>query len=349
MRYLLVLSILVLGLRLQAQEDYIVDPLPNGRLSLTTMPDSVDVCVGVHTLGRRIRVPKTIFLPTAWNDVTGKPATFTPSSHTHTLSQITDASNKQDANSNLTTISGLTATSGNFLQSVSSAWASRTPAQVKVDLAIDQLNNTSDANKPISSATQTALNLKLQDNPLVAAYQLLGSPFKGETAGFPLMTCNTSSNLTDNQIRWIAVPLAQAQTLTGIRVYVRVLGSYTGDNNNRVGVYTYSGGTLTLQASSANSATLWTSAANALQTIAFSSTYAASAGVIYVAILYNNSAQTTAPALASGTALNNAAMAALAFTNSAKLFGTSNGNDLPSSIAMSAITASTVPTWVAPY
>lgn len=41
---------------------------------------------------------------------------------------------KQPLDSDLTTIAGLTATSDNFIQSKSSAWASRTPAQVVIDL-----------------------------------------------------------------------------------------------------------------------------------------------------------------------------------------------------------------------
>lgn len=189
----------------------------------------------------------------------------------------------------------------------------------------------------------------LADDPDFLAYQALGSSLKSQTVGQPLQTANTSSNLTDGQIRWVATYLPTAQTITGIRVYTRVLGSYTGDNNNRVGLYSYSGGTLTLVASSSNLSTLWTNAANSFHTIAFSGTYSASAGIYFVAILYNNSAQTTAPAVAVGTALNNAAMANLGFTNSAKLYGTSNATDLPASIAMSSITASTAITWVSLY
>lgn len=43
---------------------------------------------------------------------------------------------KQPLDSDLTTIAGLTATTDNFLQAKSSAWASRTPAQVKEDLHV---------------------------------------------------------------------------------------------------------------------------------------------------------------------------------------------------------------------
>lgn len=185
----------------------------------------------------------------------------------------------------------------------------------------------------------------------ILAYEALGSPILCNTVDFPLQTCNTSTALADGQIKYTAIYLPKAVTLTGIKVYVRVLGSYTADNNNRVGLYSYSGGTITLVASSANSGALWTSAANAIQTIPFSSTYAASAGIYFVAMIYNNSAQVTAPALASGTALNNLVMASTAygFTNSAKLYGTSTGTDLPASIAMSSITASVIPSWVALY
>lgn len=42
----------------------------------------------------------------------------------------------QPINSNLTTIAGLTATTDNFIVSVSSAWASRTPAQVRTTLGL---------------------------------------------------------------------------------------------------------------------------------------------------------------------------------------------------------------------
>lgn len=66
----------------------------------------------------------------------------------------------QPLDADLTTISGLTATTDNFLVASASAWASRTPAQVKTTLSLDNVTNTSDANKPVSTAQQTALDLK---------------------------------------------------------------------------------------------------------------------------------------------------------------------------------------------
>jgi hypothetical protein len=72
----------------------------------------------------------------------------------------TQIDGKQPIDTDLTTIAALTATTDNMIQSVASAWASRTPAQVKTALALNNVDNTSDASKPVSSATQTALDLK---------------------------------------------------------------------------------------------------------------------------------------------------------------------------------------------
>lgn len=72
----------------------------------------------------------------------------------------TQLDGKQPLDGDLTVIAGLAATTDNFLSSVGSAWASRTPAQVKTTLALNNLDNTSDANKPVSTAQLTALNLK---------------------------------------------------------------------------------------------------------------------------------------------------------------------------------------------
>jgi hypothetical protein len=73
----------------------------------------------------------------AWNDVTGKPATFPPSAHTHPASEISDST-----------------TAGRTILTAADAAAQRTA------LSLGNVDNTSDANKPISSATQTALNGK---------------------------------------------------------------------------------------------------------------------------------------------------------------------------------------------
>lgn len=55
------------------------------------------------------------------------------------LTSATAAATYQPLDSDLTTIAGLTATTDNFIQSKSSAWASRTIAQVKTDLGIPEI------------------------------------------------------------------------------------------------------------------------------------------------------------------------------------------------------------------
>lgn len=84
------------------------------------------------------------------------------------VSGLTSAlANLQPLDTDLTTLAGLTATTDNIIQSVAGAWASRTPAQLKATLALvkgdvglTNVDNTSDASKPISTATQTALDAK---------------------------------------------------------------------------------------------------------------------------------------------------------------------------------------------
>jgi hypothetical protein len=74
----------------------------------------------------------------------------------------------QSADADLAVIAALTPSNDDLLQRKAGAWANRTPAQVKTDLALvkgdvglGNVDNTSDANKPVSTAQQAALDLKL--------------------------------------------------------------------------------------------------------------------------------------------------------------------------------------------
>jgi hypothetical protein len=77
-----------------------------------------------------------------WDSIQGKPATFAPSVHSHAISGVTNLQ---------TTLDGKLATNGD---------GSLLIGLTKTQVGLANVDNTSDANKPVSSATQTALNLK---------------------------------------------------------------------------------------------------------------------------------------------------------------------------------------------
>lgn len=88
---------------------------------------------------------------TAGNFLTGN---GTGAMNSRTPAQVLSDIGAQAADADLTTIAGLTATTGNVIQSVAGAWASQTPAQlkstlslVKGDVGLGNVDNTSDATK----------------------------------------------------------------------------------------------------------------------------------------------------------------------------------------------------------
>lgn len=95
----------------------------------------------LNNLGPQIGVP--------WSNVLSRPSTFTPSAHVHAISDVTGLQTALDAK---------VSTSGAVL-----SVASRTGNVVltKSDVGLANVDNTTDANKPVSTATQTALDAKL--------------------------------------------------------------------------------------------------------------------------------------------------------------------------------------------
>lgn len=93
--------------------------------------------------------------------------------------------NKQALDSDLTVIGGLSPSNDDLIQRKGGAWTNRTPAQFKLDLALvkgdvglPNVDDTSDANKPVSTAQQTALNLKANlASPTFTGTVTLPSPF----------------------------------------------------------------------------------------------------------------------------------------------------------------------------
>ena len=149
----------------------------------------------------------------------------------------------------------------------------------------------------------------------------LGSAILAEpiTCNFSQIT-NTGTGLFNQRLSFIAVYVPKSMTITGVKWVQNVTGVYTANNYNGVGLYTYSSGTYTLVASSTNDGNIWKPASlNTLISKSFSSTYSANAGVYFIAALYCQSAQTTAPAVISTPSTYGTW--AMDFTNSAKIQG----------------------------
>lgn len=96
----------------------------------------------------------------------------------------------QPLDTDLTTLAGLTPTNNDALVYTSGAWANRSMAQFKTTAALNNVSNTNDASKPVSTAQQTALNLKAD----------LASPaFTGTPTGIVIIDVkrqNDTSNTT---------------------------------------------------------------------------------------------------------------------------------------------------------
>ncbi len=179
--------------------------------------------------------------------------------------------------------------------------------------------------------------------PYIKSAQAMGSTIKGITVGFTSAFANGGTNsLTSGTATFIAVYLNASAMIAGVKFIQAVQGSYTADTSNVVGLYTYSGGTLTRVAISTDNGNLWKNAAGATGTQAFTGTYVATAGLYFVGLLYHSSAQVTAPGIASNSTAA-ATYPRFDLTNSSTFVGTlASQTTLPSSQAMSGLTQTIV-------
>ena len=131
---------------------------------------------------------------------------------------VTDLSNKQPIDTDLTTIAGLTATTDNIIQSVSSAWASRTPAQlktsltlVKADVGLGNVDNVSDANAPVSTAQQTALDLKANKAVTITAT----TPVRIDGGASADLSANRTISIANDSVTNTQLALMPTMTIKG--------------------------------------------------------------------------------------------------------------------------------------
>lgn len=193
-----------------------------GTAAPKNVPAAGDAAVGEVVMGSDTRLTNAR-TPTAHAASHGSgntdPITIAESQVTNLT---TDLAAKQPLDSDLTTIAGLTATTDNIIMSVASAWASRTPAQVKTALAIGQadvsgLTAALAALAPLASpaltGTATAVNLTASGRLMISPDTItisanhaatdasLGNYFKiAANANF---TLDNPTNPTDGQrVTW---------------------------------------------------------------------------------------------------------------------------------------------------
>lgn len=203
-----------------------------------------------------------------------------------------------------------------------------------------------------SSTVCTVYNMQDNNDNDILAHRSLGSTIIAQCVGCQTYNINSSGLAqTAARLYFHAVYIPVAKTITGLKFYV-ITGSNaiegTGTSSCAIALYSYSGGTLTLVDSSARDTALFDTG-TAWKTKAFAFTYNASPGIYFAAFIWNRTSATTAPTLGTLPTTQGPIMT-FDYTNSAMLFGIkSSVTNLPTSQAISGLTKTTSPYYVAIY
>lgn len=247
-------------------------------------------------------------------------------------------------------VSGSFVVTGSAVITGSMTVTSLTPNRALVTDTNDQLVSSTVTSTELGYLSGVTSNIQTQlDNSAdlsIEAYQKLGSQVKAQTLGFNISNLSVSNvqiqGAAGSQIRLIPIYLQTPQTLNGVMWFQNALGVYTPNNENRIGLYTYSGGTATLVASSSNDGNMWSGSyttAATYTTKSFSTPYNANPDFYYIAMLMSFAGTpTTVPTFFAGPNIVSTAVAArsLDFTNGAILTAArTTVTALPGSITVS--------------
>lgn len=186
----------------------------------------------------------------------------------------------------------------------------------------------------------------------IEAVRGFNSSLIAQTAGVPFQTANTLTTLVDGTALYGALFVPKAVTANGIAYFMRVSGVFTADNENSLALYSVNQttGDLTRVAISANAGSNFTGTAQTFKQVAFTAPVNLSAGVYVVGCLWNTSGiPTTAPAIASGVALQNSAMCNVLMLPNTKLYGTQALTSQGSGFTSASITVTTITPWFGLY
>jgi len=187
------------------------------------------------------------------------------------------------------------------------------------------------------SGTATIANATADTDYLInsvntIAYTAMGSTIKGNGVAVEKphnMTANGS--LTAGTVFFIAYYLPKAETITGVKWFQ---GTTAAASSGSFGLYSVSGGTITLQASSSFDSTLFSTGQNTFKSKAFTSTYAAPAGLYYIGVISGG-----ASGIIGNISAFNAAIYRADFTNTHRVVSSVVSSSLPATQALSGTSA----------
>jgi len=269
---------------------------------------------------------------------TYSPNLFTVSTGSTAVFNI-DNTNKVVISGSLTATQGITGSFSGPLTgtaSIASSVVGATPTEIGYLSGV-----TSNIQPQINNISDVAINI----------YKALGSTIKAQTIGLntnsivAAVALQTTTATQISRMQIIPIYLQTTEILNGVMWYLGTnTGTYVASNENRVGLYSYTGGTLTLQASSTNDPTIWSSSyatANNFVTKSFSSTYTASPGLYYIGVLQSFASASSVPTVGSAQNTVNSANSfrLVNFTNGAVLTGVKTTvTALPGSVAVNTFT-----------